>query len=108
VDTEGHDWHVLAGAVDLLRSRRIGLAQFEYNHRWVYARRFLKDVFDLVEGMPYQVGRLTGAGVELTPRWHPELDRFFQSNFVLVENSMVAHLEHVTGSFDAANTYVAR
>lgn len=104
-DTEGHDMSVLYGARQLLAKGRIGIVQFEYNHRWIFARHFLKDAFDLVENMPYHVGKLTALGVELHERWHPELDCFFESNYVLVHEDRVRTLRCRRGSFDRYNTY---
>lgn len=82
VDTEGHDMAVLRGARDLLAEHRIAIAQFEYNHRWVYARAFLRDAFDLLEPLGYRVGKLTPAGVELYSGWDAELETFIEGNYV--------------------------
>ncbi len=54
VDTEGHDLTVLRGARDLLAGHRIGVVQFEYNHRWVFARAFLRDAFDFLAEFGYR------------------------------------------------------
>jgi hypothetical protein len=83
-DTEGHDLSVLRGAVETLRHGRVDVWQFEYNHRWIDGGSFLKDVFDFIADKPYQVGKLYGNGIEIYDKWHPELDRFFESNYVLV------------------------
>ena len=104
-DTEGHDFSVLKGARETLLRGGIDVLQFEYNHRWIYARAFLKDVYDFTEPMAYTVGRLCADGIELVPRWHPELERFFECNWVLVSNALVQTLEASDGSFTASNTY---
>ncbi len=83
-DTEGHDLSVLRGAVEALQKGRIDVWQFEYNHRWIAGRSFLKDVFDFIVDKPYLVGKLYGNGIEIYDKWHPELERFFESNYVLV------------------------
>lgn len=83
-DAEGHDLSVLLGAVETLRKGRIDIWQFEYNHRWIGGRSFLKDVFDFVADKPYLVGKLYGNGIEIYDKWHPELERFFESNYVLI------------------------
>ena len=82
IDTEGHDLAVLRGAQRLLSEGRIVIAQFEYNHRWVYARSYLRDVFDLVEPLGYRLGKLTPRGVEFYPCWDPELETFVEGNYV--------------------------
>jgi FkbM family methyltransferase len=104
-DTEGHDMDVLLGAKSLLLNGKISFFQFEYNHRWIYARHFLKDVFDLVAGLPYRVGRILPYGVEFFDKWQPELDRFFESNYLLAHEGLIALLPASYGTFDKYNTF---
>jgi FkbM family methyltransferase len=82
IDTEGHDLTVLRGARTLLADHRIAVVQFEYNHRWVFARAFLRDAFDLLAGLGYRVGKLTPKGVEFYPGWDAELETFVEGNYV--------------------------
>lgn len=104
-DTEGHDAKVIEGALELLAKRRIDVMQFEYNHRWVFSRSFLKDVFELVKGLPYHVGKLEPRSIEIYEAWHPELDRFFLSNHVLVSDAALGWFDVRRGTFDESNTY---
>ena len=83
-DTEGHDFNVLQGAADFFRRACVDVWQFEYNHRWLAGRAQLKDVFDFVADKPYRLGKLYGNGIETYEQWHPELERFFEANYVLV------------------------
>jgi FkbM family methyltransferase len=82
VDTEGHDLAVLRGARECLRAGLISVAQFEYNHRWVHARQFLKDAFDLLQPLGYRIGKLTPRGMEPYPGWDPELETFVEGNYL--------------------------
>jgi FkbM family methyltransferase len=107
-DAEGHDMEILHGAAALLRSESISVIQFEYNHRWLFSRHCLKDAFDLVNSLPYRVGKLTPQGVELYDAWHPELDRFFEGNYVLVHERMIDSLPTWRGRFDNFNTFVVQ
>lgn len=104
-DAEGHDLSVMRGAVNLLQEGRIDVFQFEYNHRWIASRVFLKDVFELIEGLPYRLGRIMPSCVEIFESWHPELDRYYQSNYVLVREEALSWLELTWGRFDESNTY---
>ena len=104
-DTEGHDLRVLRGARDLLAAERIDVFQFEYNHRWIIARAFLKDVFEMIDGLPYSVARIAPDHIEVFPSWHPELDRFFQSNYLLVRKPALAWFNVKECRFDDSNTY---
>jgi FkbM family methyltransferase len=104
-DTEGHDMEVLKGARELFEGNRIVACQFEYNHRWIYARHYLKDVFDFASDLTYHVGKLTPRGIEIYEEWHPELDRFFEGNYVLIQASAVPMFATWSGRFDSYNTF---
>ena len=105
IDTEGFDRLVLEGARPLLSAEKISVAQFEYNHRWVATRSFLKDVFDMLEDLPYTVVRLMPDRVEVLDSWHPELERFFEANYAVVHRAALERLDVHCGRFDASNTY---
>ena len=104
-DTEGHDMEVLLGAKRLFQENRIKAFQFEYNHRWIYSRHYLKDVFDFVRGTDYRLGKITPCGIEIYKDWHPELERFFEGNYVLLHADAADWFDTWTGTFDAYNTY---
>jgi FkbM family methyltransferase len=104
-DAEGHDLKVLQGALQLFVQGRIDVFQFEYNHRWVFSRSFLKDVFDLKRGLSYKIGKIEPASIELYEEWHPELDRFFQSNYVLISEQAIKWFNVHCGMFDETNSY---
>ena len=63
-DVEGFDLSVLRGASSLLAESRIGLFQFEYNHCWISTRSLLRDVFELVDGLPYHVCKVVPGGID--------------------------------------------
>lgn len=107
-DTEGHDMEVLRGAKRLFDEQRVMACQFEYNHRWVYSRHYLKDVFDMFEGTVYSVGKITPNGIELYQGWHPELERFFEGNYILLHSAALNWFTTMTGNYDAHNTYYAQ
>lgn len=97
IDAEGSDLAVLRGAFDMLTAARIGVAQFEYNWRWVFSRSYLKDVFDLIEGLPeYTVGKVTHVGVEFYSAWHFELETFREANYVIVRRDWTKAFPAVT------------
>lgn len=83
VDTEGNDMRVIEGAKEMLASGRLHYLQFEYNYRWIYFRCFLKDVFDLVEPLGYQIAKVTEKGLEVYPEWHNELEVYREGNYLI-------------------------
>ena len=86
VDTEGNDMRVLEGATRCLEEGRIRYLQFEYNHRWILFRNYLKDVFELVEPYGYKVAKVTSEGLEVYPEWHFELEVFWEGNYLIAKD----------------------
>ncbi len=107
VDTEGNDFNVMAGAKQLLMDGRIAVLQFEYNWRWVAFGHMLHSVFKLVAPMPYKLARLTPSTLEVYDDWHPELERFFETNFALVHVDFLDKIPHQRVKFRLDNTQVA-
>ncbi len=105
-DTEGFDLKVIQGARRLLAEECIDVMQFEYNHRWVYNRSFLRDVFQLVEGSPYRIGLVTPQHVQLYGRWHPEMERYFEANYALIHERVCASAGVVEGGIGTANVWL--
>jgi FkbM family methyltransferase len=96
IDAEGHDLAVLRGARGLLARQRISIAQFEYNHRWIYSRSFLRDAFVFLEPFGYRLGKLTPRGVEFYPGWDTELETFVEGNYVACAPGIAGQLPAVT------------
>ena len=82
VDTEGHDLEVLYGGKALFSGGAIDITQFEYNHRWIDARHYLRDAFEYFVPLGYDVGKITPVGVEFYNRWDPELETFREGNYL--------------------------
>jgi FkbM family methyltransferase len=95
VDTEGHDVAVLRGAKALFAEQRISVAQFEYNHRWIYPRCYLRDVFDLLGPLGYRLGKLTPIGIEFYPHWDPDLETFVEGNYIACRGAIAERLPSV-------------
>ena len=84
VDAEGHDALVLEGARGLLERQAVEVIQFEYNFRWVGARRYLKDVFDDLGPLGYSIGKVTPTAIEWYPAWSQHLETFLEGNYLAV------------------------
>lgn len=95
IDAEGHDLPVLQGARALLTEHRIAVAQFEYNHRWVLARFFLRDAFEFLLALDYRVGKLTPRGVEFYPSWDVDLETFVEGNYIACDPNVAGGLPTV-------------
>lgn len=82
IDTEGHEMSVLRGAERLLARGAIDLVQFEYNHRWISSRHYLRDAFEYLQPFGYSLGKITPHGIEFYADWHHELETWYESNFL--------------------------
>ncbi|MBM4359922.1 MAG: FkbM family methyltransferase [Deltaproteobacteria bacterium] len=108
IDTEGFDALVLRGAQRTLARAAVEVVQFEYNQCRIANRLALRDVFELLETIPYRLGKLVGERLEFYDAWHYELDRFVETNFVLVKRGGPLERLGVAMRFDESNTAVPR
>src|SRR6266542_3430857 len=99
-DVEGHDMEVIRGALPLLANEKIAVLQFEYNQRWVYARSFLRDAFIAIEKLPYKLAKLQPDHLLIFTEWHPELEKYFEGNFVLIRTDALGWFPTKKASFD--------
>lgn len=95
IDTEGHDLEVLRGATTALASDRISLLQFEYNHRWIGSRHYLKDAFDMLVPYGFRIGKITRLGIEFYASWHAELESFIEGNYLAAKGDAASSFAEV-------------
>lgn len=58
IDAEGYDANVIAGAIPLLKEKRVGCIMFEFANGWVNNRRFLGEVAAMLEPTGYTLNQL--------------------------------------------------
>jgi hypothetical protein len=85
----------------MLAAGRISVIQFEYNFRWIFARSYLRDALDFLDGHGYVVGKLTGEGVEWYERWRPELESFQEANYLATPRALRGNFASVTPWYEA-------
>lgn len=95
IDTEGHDLFVIRGAKKMLDRQAIGLVQFEYNHRWIWSRVYLRDAFDVANASSYAIGKITPVGIEFYDHWCPELETFVEGNYLMCRPDLMKHFPWV-------------
>lgn len=82
IDVEGHEFQVLKGADQMLSEGRISIIQFEYNDSFIYARVFLKDIFDYLKPLGYSAYKLMPDHLREYRDYSTKLDNFQFSNWV--------------------------
>ena len=105
IDVEGFDLSVLRGALPMIENGQIDVIQFEYNALWIHTRSLLRDVFELVGGLPYRLGKVTPQGVLLYSHWHFELERYFEGNYCLIRNDLLPSFPTWEMTLDHHNTF---
>lgn len=93
IDAEGHDFHVLKGALTMLQNNRIGIVQFEYGGGYIAARVFLSEVFDFLKPLAYDIYKIFPNGLLPVSNYSPSLERFENANLVLVSREFAARDE---------------
>lgn len=83
-DTEGNCLNVLRGANQAFLTGSIMFWQFEYNHRWLFSGSSMLALFKWISDKPYFVGKFYRNKICIYSEWHFELDRFLESNFILI------------------------
>ena len=92
IDTEGHEYNVLKGASDAIRSGTIQVIHFEFNEMNVISRVFMKDFMDLLGN--YRLYRMFPDGLAELGRYNAATwEVFAYQNIVAV---------HFSSNFDAS------
>ena len=97
IDAEGHDFEVLAGTRELIDAGAIDIIQFEYNQRWIYGGRFLRDVFLLLADTDYAIGKVTPRGIQWCAEYDCRLESFVQGNWLACVPRRVGHFPKAPG-----------
>jgi putative sugar O-methyltransferase len=84
IDTEGGELDVLQGAVDLLRSHRVGLIQFEYGGCWLDSGIQLATAFAQLMDSGYQLFKILPTGLLKLERFTSDLENYHWCNFLAV------------------------
>lgn len=104
IDAEGHDLVVLQGAKKALSEGAVGIVQFEYNWRWIAAKNSMRDVFELAKQFDYRVGLCSARDLITYVDWAPELDRYFENNYVLLRPDIAEKLDARMMRWSTRNT----
>lgn len=95
IDTEGHDFYCLQGADTLLKQQAIGTIQFEYGPGNINSGILLKDIFDYIEMLPYDIFRLYPRYLLPVPQYDHEMENFVNVNYVLIANKQLDHYKYL-------------
>ena len=83
IDVEGMEKEVLLGFKHFLSAEKVGIIQLEYGFVNVQSGFLLKEIYQLLEGYGYVVGKLYPTGVEFK-KFHLYDENFIGPNFIAV------------------------
>jgi len=84
IDVEGHEVNVIKGAEKLIKEKKIGSIQFEYNYLWKNTSNTIEDVFTILSEN-YHIYRLTFWGKIATKKFQKSLESFpSASNYIAI------------------------
>jgi len=83
MDVEGNEFQVLKGASGLLDRRAIVLIQFEFGEAQINARRFFKDIFQLLHPR-YRLHRVLRNGLQPIDRYEIVHEVFRTTNYLAI------------------------
>lgn len=92
VDVEGHELDVFRGAMEMLRSGAIRIAQFEYGGCNIDARVLLRDLFALFSGLDYDLLKVYPDKLRPVHRYEQHLENFRYQNWLAVHAAAVDEL----------------
>ena len=62
-------------------------------------------MYKLIEDKPYYLGKLTDKKIIIFKKWHFELDKFFENNYVLIHKDSEHMASCVFAEYDESNTF---
>lgn len=83
LDVEGHELRALRGLGGLLSPDRVRVIQFEYGGANLDSHTTLADLYALLEGAGYRVGKIRASGLEVRT-YRPWMDNFQYANYAAV------------------------
>ncbi len=84
IDVEGHELEVLRGMSAALRDQQIGMIQFEYGGCNIDSRVFLKDIFNFLQPLDYQMFKIYPRKLRHVSRYDETFENFQYQNWVAV------------------------
>lgn len=84
VDVEGHEYEVLEGGKKMFENSQVNIIQFEYGGTYIDAHIFLKDIFDLFEGLNYNFYKIYPKNVRFIKSYRPKYENFQYQNWLII------------------------
>ncbi len=92
IDTEGAEYFVLKGAVNLLKEEKINIIQFEYGGTFIDSGTPLKGIWDLLKMYGYEIFRIVPDGLIYLTFWKDSLENYTYSNYLGISQNLAKEL----------------
>lgn len=92
IDTEGHEMNVLKGFEEMFKNKKVINIQFEYGYTYIPNRVFLADLYSLLSGYGFVLGRIYPEGVKFSDYDIFRDDDFRMKNYFATLDQKVVEL----------------
>lgn len=86
IDTEGNEWDVLTGSIQMINKGKIKIIQFEFNEMNIISRVFLKDFYQILKD--YKIYRLSEKGLIPIFQYNSTNEIFKFQNILAIHNTL--------------------
>ncbi|MFX1274385.1 MAG: FkbM family methyltransferase [Promethearchaeota archaeon] len=84
IDVEGHEYEVLKGGKKMFENSQVDIIQFEYGGCYIDAHIFLKDIFDLFEGLNYNFYKIFPKYINYIKSYDFRFENFQYQNWLII------------------------
>ncbi|MFW9881708.1 MAG: FkbM family methyltransferase [Candidatus Thorarchaeota archaeon] len=89
IDVEGHEYEVLKGGKKMIENNHIDIIQFEYGGCYIDANVFLRDIFNLFEGLNYNFYKIYPNYVKPVKSYNPRYENFQYQNWLIIRKDFI-------------------
>jgi FkbM family methyltransferase len=81
IDIEGHEYHALLGAKEMIKNKKVKYIMFEFGEGHIKSRTFFKDFYDFL-GIDYRLFRIVPNGIRPISAYTTDLEVFNTINYL--------------------------
>jgi FkbM family methyltransferase len=93
IDTEGSEFDILKGSIEMLKKQSIDMIQFEYGGTYKDAGILLKDVYNYLVNLHYKIFRISKKGLISINVWSNNLENYQYSNYFAISDNYLKKLK---------------
>lgn len=88
IDVEGHEFEVIQGAEEMLKTGKIQVIQFEYGENYIEANVLLKDIIYFMGKFRYTLHKIMPFGLKPIKKYDTILENYVNANYLFLSESV--------------------